>query len=78
MTPELDELTGAAVLFVRSRTWGTFRVLIDPEDWPRVSAERWWTSKRKHGVYFHTKLKGSGRYVTLHRFVMDAPGRLTG
>lgn len=72
MALELDELTGAAVLHVRSRKWGAFRVLIDPADWPRVSAHRWHVSKRKHGVYFHTDLPGR-KTLALHRYVMDAP-----
>lgn len=75
MTPELDELTGAAVLHVRSRKWGAFRVLIDPEDWPRVSAHTWHVSKRKHGFYFNADLMVGAKHtgIALHRFVMDAP-----
>lgn len=75
MQPEIDALTGAAVLYVRSRKHGTFRVLIDPEDWPRVSAHSWHASKRRHGVYFMTDVYRDGKHtgIQLHRLVMNAP-----
>jgi HNH endonuclease len=72
---EIDTATGAAVLTVVSRKHGTFRVLIDPEDWPRVSGRNWHVSKRRHGFYFHTDIyvgtKRTG--VALHRLIMNAP-----
>jgi len=73
MAPEIDAITGAAVMYIRSRKHGTFRVLIDREDWPRVTAQHWWASVRNDRVYFLAKLRGSGRHVTLHRFIMGEP-----
>jgi hypothetical protein len=71
---EIDEATGAAVLTVVSPKYGTFRVLIDVEDWERVAAHTW--SAVKKGKYFTTGVrvaKGHQQKVKLHRFIMYDP-----
>lgn len=68
-------------LVVTSRRHGTFRILLDPEDWQRVNEHTWSVSKRKadyrrsdgrasHNndhVYFVTTVRQpSGRYKTIY------------
>jgi hypothetical protein len=67
----IDSETGAAVLIVVSKTHGTFKVLIDVEDWERVNNHRWSVAKGRNDlIYFETKSNEDHRY--LHRFIMDA------
>lgn len=73
----VDIETGAAILNVSSKTHGHFRVLVDVEDWPRVSQYTWSVNvhKNKRGFYFYAHLPRDGRkqrVIYLHRFLMNA------
>jgi AP2 domain len=72
----IDKDTGAAVLTIVSAKYGEFRVLIDQEDWERVSLHNW----SVHHVgndrfYFGTKRMptGGNNLRLLHRLIMNAP-----
>lgn len=76
MEIEIDIETGAAVLTVRSKKHGTFIVLVDREDWERVSQRTWSVQKLKNCIYFQTmvrKVDGKWTALQLHRFLMNAP-----
>jgi excisionase family DNA binding protein len=71
---QVDITTGAAVLTVASKKHGTFRILIDAEDWARVSEHSWRVKKRDHSVYFAAhvrKANGTRAGLLLHRLVMN-------
>ena len=53
-----------------------YRVLIDDEDWERVSKQKWRTRVKKDRVYFMARdYYGVNKYynITLHRMVTNAP-----
>lgn len=51
-------------------------VLIDEADYPRVSARKWHTYICQGKLYVRSQLS-RGRYVKLHRFILDAkPGEI--
>jgi hypothetical protein len=70
-----DIETGAAVLTVVSPKHGTFRALVDQEDYERVSQHTWGVLKNKKGhVYFQTMIRkpdGKQTTILLHRFLMN-------
>lgn len=50
------------------------RALVSSEDYPAVSAHKWWTSADRSlagGFYFYTQDKG--KTVYMHRLILDAP-----
>ena len=67
---------------IESKTHGKFKVLIDAEDWERVSQFKWNVNKNvrnKHkGVfYIITNSKGAPkRGMKLHRYIMECPDRM--
>ncbi len=66
-------MTDPAILVIVSPKYGEFRVLIDAEDWDRVSAHNWSVSKKKNRIYFYARI--NGKLVSLHRFITNAaPG----
>jgi hypothetical protein len=74
----IDAQTGAAVLVINSKKYGQFKVLIDIEDWERVSALLWHPNIRNNGkhVYFLTRVvlpNGKIKNKSLHRFIMNFP-----
>jgi hypothetical protein len=76
----IDPETGAVILTVTSRKHGIFRVLVDVEDWPRVSKHTWHAmlphSRVAGQVYFRTSgplVDGNREPIILHRFIMNAP-----
>lgn len=76
---EIDLETGAAVLHVHSKTHGNFRVLIDVEDWEKVSRHTWHVTMQKRVYYFQTKVRkpdGMWTKLQLHRLVLNAPKEL--
>lgn len=54
--------------------------VIDAEDWPRVSAHKWYAQRRPKGFYVGSAVRfedGQVRYLRLHRFILNAaPGTL--
>jgi hypothetical protein len=75
----VDELTGATLLEVSSKTHGVFIVWIDAEDAERVSKHTWGVQVRKNRVYFATHVKQpSGKWpvLYLHRFLKQCPDGL--
>jgi hypothetical protein len=79
---EIDIATGAAVLTVVSKKYGTFRVLIDAADFDRVSRHKWSVlkpNKKYDLVYFITGVRkpdGKQTTMSLHRFLMGEPVKL--
>jgi hypothetical protein len=75
----VDELTGATLLEVNSKTHGTYNVLIDADDAERVASYQWHVMMDKNQVYFQTHVrKPDGKQTTLmlHRFLKSCPDGL--
>lgn len=57
-----------------------YQAMVDDEDYERVMMRRWTTCEGKYTVYalhhFNSKATGRG-CISLHRFVMNAPGEIT-
>ena len=76
----MDALSGITVLSVTSKKHGTFLTAIDEKHAKRIDAESWQVFINKQGkIYFRAKVKdadGVPRTIPLHRFVLDATGKI--
>jgi hypothetical protein len=74
-----DELSGATLLEVRSKTHGNFIAWIDSEDAERVAAYNWNVRISDSRIYFATRVKqpnGKRTMLYLHRFLKSCPDGL--
>ena len=72
---------------IESKTHGKFKVLVDAEDWERVSKHTWGVNRKRDKFYARTYIRVPGHYlkgphkwkqpkynsVGLHRLILDAP-----
>ncbi|HEV2133395.1 MAG TPA: hypothetical protein VGR47_03960 [Terracidiphilus sp.] len=75
----VDDLTGATLLVVRSKTHGTFVVRVDADDAVRISQHTWHLSVDRNGLYFLSHQKGPEgtlKSVKLHRLIKQCPDNL--
>jgi hypothetical protein len=65
------------VLIIESKTHGTFKTLIDEEDWDKVKDYKWRIDKPstrpRYGPYVIGYNKELKKEAKLHRLIMDAP-----
>jgi hypothetical protein len=74
-----DELSGATLLEVRSKTHGNFIAWIDAADEDKVAAYQWHVQMGGRGIYFATHVqKPDGKWtkIQLHRFLKTCPDGL--
>ena len=62
---------------VRSKPHGTHNILVDDEDYPKVSRHTWSLVKREHTFYCYTHryVNGKRKGISIHRFIMGVTDR---
>lgn len=62
------------IIYIYSRTYGSFEIKIDDEDYDRVNKHRWSVCRKDNGeTYFHTTIRsesGERQQMKLHKFIM--------
>jgi len=59
---------------INSPTYGKFKVLIDKEDWKRVSKYAWWINRVPGNDYYRVhggRKKWTDSPTKLHRFILN-------
>lgn len=56
---------------IKSKKYGEFKVLIDNEDWERVSKYNWFVGKQKGNKFRVSTNKIKGTQKRLHRFILN-------
>ena len=65
-------------IIIESKTYGTFEVLVDDEDYERLMEHKWYAAKLSNGkfyimIYSHTDSNGKQKKIYMHSLITNAP-----
>lgn len=63
-------MTNVRQIIINSSKYGQKIILVDEEDYERVSKYRWKINKRRHNFYAQAWIKNTDQTVMMHRFIM--------